>query len=392
MKKILLLAYTNINFGDDMFVKTICEFFPEQEFILNAPAKYSEVFSSVPNLTVKIETRLSRLWVRMIVKLMKLGFRNHIQRLRFSKYAAVVYVIGGLFDEDDIWQANVTRYGLETMKDIVYKHALCPSVPFFLLGCNMTRVNTETYVDQMKYLFSGLADICFRDRYSYQIFSDLQNVRYAPDVVFNYTCNTRRPASDEILISVWGALTHTDTLFQWAWAKDKWTDYEDFIIEIVRAFLKKNKKVRLLALCENEGDLVACTRIMEKGGFLKDVTTYAYRGNIEETISLFETAEFVIGTRFHSIVMAMNAGKPFYPIAYESKTIQLLKDIRYEAEFSYIEDAESYKLEYVMHQYETKQSPDCAEIKRQSAGQFQELGTFLRTLREVSENEKTIFE
>ena len=46
-KKNLLLAYTNLNFGDDMFVYTISRIFPEQEFVLYAPDSYREVYKNV---------------------------------------------------------------------------------------------------------------------------------------------------------------------------------------------------------------------------------------------------------------------------------------------------------------------------------------------------------
>lgn len=103
----------------------------------------------------------------------------------------------------------------------------------------MTRVLTSDYIKQMNFLFDGLTDICFRDKYSYSFFKNLNNVRYAPDIVFNYECQSRIK-NNNIVISVWGPLTRVDSFPQWTWANELWEPYEKFLIEI-----KRNRSILL---------------------------------------------------------------------------------------------------------------------------------------------------
>lgn len=370
MKKILLLAYTNFNFGDDMFIYTICKAFPNQEFVLYANQTYRKTFGKVSNLTIAEIGTIQRFYNKLINKFPNL-YKVNITTLG---YAAVVYVIGGLFDEDESWKSNVNQYGMKKLKNIMWRNSYGVKTPFFLLGCNMTRVMSTEYIGQMEYLFRGLKDICFRDKYSYSFFEQLSNTRYAPDIVFNYDCK-QTAKEDSVVISVWGPLTCVDRFPQWKWAEELWDPYEKFIIEIIGEFQKMGKKVTLLALCKNEGDLEACNKIRNRGKL--DVDIVNYNGNLDETVKMFETASFVVGTRFHSVVMALNAGCAFYPIVYESKTEQLLIDIGYDAGYSHIEKQQTYNVENVMRNYRKKISFSCENIKKMALEQFRELKNYL---------------
>lgn len=368
--KVLLLAYTGLNFGDDMFIYTICKYFPEQQFFLQSPKKYSMTLNSLNNLTLFNKPKLLHVLEYLIYRI------NKNIRLWWikKKYKAVVYVIGGLFDDDEIWENMINQYGLEKVKNSMWHNCFSREIPFFLLGCNITRVKSKNYIKQMEYLFEGLNDICFRDLYSYNYFKHLRNIRYAPDIVFNYNCNIDKK-DDSILISVWGPLTCTEKFPQWKWAESLWNDYEAFLINIIMKFNEMGKKVTLLALCESEGDFNACNMIKKKVDICVDIIKYD--GDLERIISLFERASFVIGTRFHSIIMALNAQCSFYPIVYESKTQQLLSDIKYNRKFSHIEKKESYIVEDVIKNYLENITVSCEKIKKEASEQFRMLKNLL---------------
>ncbi len=368
--KILLLAYTGLNFGDDMFVYTICKHFPNQQFFLQASQTYSITLNSLNNLTLFHKSRAIRIFEKIMFKVVK---DRHIE-LSIKNYAAVVYVIGGLFDENDIWRGMVKQYGLKKLKKMMWQYSFDRKIPFFLLGSNVTRVKSNEYIEQMDYLFEGLYDICFRDLYSYNYFKHLSNVRYAPDIVFNCECNVGKK-DGSIIISVWGPLTCTDKFPQWKWASSLWDDYLNFLLEIIRKFNEMGKRVTLLALCENEGDLDACNVIINEKNISADVVTYD--GDLEKIIGLFEKASFVIGTRFHSIIMALNAQCSFYPIVYESKTQQLLNDIGYLGKFSHIEKKESYIVDDVINNYLNNVTVSVESIKKEAREQFRILKELL---------------
>lgn len=369
-KKILLHAYTNLNFGDDMFVYTISKAFPNQRFVLYASDFYNKVYEDVENLKVKRKPLYKKVYTKMMEIIPSISALN----VNTLGYDAVVYVIGGLFDEDEIWKNEVKKYGLVKMKNRIWGHLYNPKTPFFLLGCNLTHVRTSQYINEMKVLFDGLTDICFRDKYSYAFFDDLNNVRYAPDIVLNYNCNTKKEKKG-ILISIWGPLTRVDQFPQWKWAENLWGAYENFIIEITKQFIAMGEHVTYLALCKNEGDLEACNIISNDGGISVDTVTY--NGNINEIIELFENSRFVVGTRFHSVIMAINAGCAIYPIVYESKTKQLLIDSNYDGAYSDIENDKSYLMEAVLKNYWEKKTIQCDELKQKARAQFDKLRLFV---------------
>lgn len=371
MKKVLLLAYTNHNFGDDMFIYTICQSFPEQQFVIYADKKYKQTFKNIDNLSIVKKNWLTRLYNKLLNKFPQLYKFN----FNTIGYSAVVYVIGGLFNEDEHWNQLVDKYGIKRLKNMMWQNSYDSKTPFLLLGSNVAKVTTSNYIHQMEYLFNGLTDICFRDKYSYDTFKHMSNTRYAPDIVFNY--NTKAAKKDDsILISIWGPLTSVDKFPQWEWAEYLWEPYKKFIIKLIEEFNNIDKKVILVSLCDNEGDLQACQEIKNECS-LDNFDIVNYNGDLESMIHLFEKASFVVGSRFHSIIMALNSHCAFYPIIYESKTQQLLKDIGYQGPAAHIENIETYSSKNVMQNYFQNTKMSCNEVKNDARNQFHILQRFL---------------
>src|SRR5699024_1160694 len=44
MKKVMVYAYSQFNLGDDLFIKILCERYPETQFVLYAPKQYKRCF------------------------------------------------------------------------------------------------------------------------------------------------------------------------------------------------------------------------------------------------------------------------------------------------------------------------------------------------------------
>lgn len=351
MKPVLLLAYTNINFGDDMFIKTVCAMYPEIKFEIEAPNSYKKIMSSVNNLEIithtkiyKVLEKIDGIFLRILP--LNVGFFRYMW---LKKYIAAVYVIGGLFDEDDLWQQQVKRLGKRCYKNVILKKSFCKNLPFFLLGCNVTRVKSDSYIDLMTYVFKDLRDICFRDKYSLMHFP-LKNARYAPDLVFNYPIQ-HYIRKKKVVISVWGCLTKCEEMPQWKWAENKWEGYKNFVINIIDYFDSIGYQIELLSLCENEGDLQACELLKQKAKTNK-LSLISYEGNLEEIVKCIAEADFVIGTRFHSVVLALSSKTPVYPIVYESKTLQLLKDCKFEGEYSEITEIKNDEISKVINSFE----------------------------------------
>lgn len=52
MKKMMVSAYTEFNLGDDLFIKVLCERYPDTRFMIIAPRLYKLVFKDIKNLKV----------------------------------------------------------------------------------------------------------------------------------------------------------------------------------------------------------------------------------------------------------------------------------------------------------------------------------------------------
>ena len=50
----------------------------------------------------------------------------------------------------------------------------------------MARIKRKNILNFQEKIFKICTDICFRDKYSYNLFKDIENVRYAPDYAFSY--------------------------------------------------------------------------------------------------------------------------------------------------------------------------------------------------------------
>src|SRR5699024_4992683 len=50
MKKVMVYAYSQFNLGDDLFIKILCERYPETQFVLYAPKQYKRCFQGMRNI------------------------------------------------------------------------------------------------------------------------------------------------------------------------------------------------------------------------------------------------------------------------------------------------------------------------------------------------------
>lgn len=331
-KKVLVLAYTNVNLGDDLFVRVLCQRYPEVSFYIEANQQYQKIFQNIPNLVVlNRHTHFGYGCVSLFHRIARKLFHTKNVRKWYIRenYDAVVYVIGSLFDEDINWERCMEHMSFDEYANAMWKDSLVDGVPFFLLSSNMTRVESDQYIKCIDVCLSQLEDVCFRDRFSYEKFSHLPNVRYAPDLVLNGKIPQNKIDTNKVTISVWGIPTQCDHFPQWEKARNQWEAYRDLMREVIRASLQRGKKVELLALCEDEGDLEGCKQILAEQPYEQEVSVYTYSGNFEEVIQKIAESELVIGTRFHSVILSFCAKRPVFPVVYESKTLQLLKDIEY---------------------------------------------------------------
>ena len=77
------------------------------------------------------------------------------------------------------------------------------------------------------------------------------------------------------------------------------------------------------------------------------VSMIEYDGDINSFLENLLSCEFIIGTRFHSIVLALYAGISVFPIIYNIKTQNLLTDLGFLGHAVSIENCNNVDFDFV---------------------------------------------
>ncbi len=311
MKKVFLYAYDRQNLGDDLFVHTITRRYPDAHFYMWSRKENREVFACLPNLKViDQDSRLVRLLHRLRPSLVS-RYKGMIE----ERCDAVVYIGGSIFMEYPNWAQLCTWWDWTA-----------ENRPFYVLGANFGPWHTEGYRAKMAEIFGKMRDVCFRDRYSRDLFRDVSAVRQAPDILFSYPMPSMPVKEKQVFVSVIHCAGR-DASHDLAAFDDR---YVDNMARILRAYLDDRCNLILASFCKEEGDEEGIAKILAAMGAQKDprIRVLAYDGtNAHALTAAIAESEYVIATRFHATVLAMAAGRPVLPILYSDKTKHVLEDL-----------------------------------------------------------------
>lgn len=356
MKKILLKAYLNLNFGDDLFIKILLEKYPNIKWtICDVDEKYKDVFRHYSN--VKINNSIRRKLMRKI---------SFIEKNRwFSKYDAGMYIGGSIFIQKGNWEKQYKeRY--ELIKSFYDKNK-----PYFILGSNFGPFISDRFIDIYKDLFKYCEDVCLRDTFSYELFKQSnKNVRLAPDIVFSLNPGNYKKKENSVGISII-SLDNRKDLAMYNQI------YINKIKDMTEEFIKNGKKVTFFSFCEAEGDLEAINCVIKKVNsmYLKDIEIINYTGNIDYFLECFASMENIVATRFHACILSQVFSQGVYPLIYSEKTYNVLKDIGLDQEYSFIEDIDKLSIENLSNIISTNKMKD-REILKTSEKQFERLNRY----------------
>ena len=164
---VFVYAFLDLNVGDDLFVRKLVASYPDVHFLLLAKKPYKRMLAAYPNVTVY---ESDGFWLSGSKKL---GIYEQLRWRIAHECDYAVYIGGSIFIEYSDWKDQHS-----------WDRELYHNDRLFIMGCNWGPYRTEQFKDNMRSVFSGVRDICFRDKFSYDTFSDLPNVRFAPDILF----------------------------------------------------------------------------------------------------------------------------------------------------------------------------------------------------------------
>lgn len=322
MKHVAIHAYPFGNVGDDLFIRTLCERYPHVHFHLMIKMEYASALKNIPNLSLHPLDAIGFRLRRFLHK--DTAFPRELE----EKVDGTVYIGGSIFMEQDGWEQSFTR--LQQMQQ--------SGKPFFIIGANFGPFHSDTFLHTYETFFKRVEAIRFRDYFSYNLFSHLKNVRYAPDVIFNLY-ETFHPANvleeKNVLISVIYPSERNDLTF----VDER---YFSSITHLINEAVRQEYTITLTAFCPYERDDDATCEIVQR--LSSDVRTHVdihiYDGDIARVYQLFQQATFVVATRFHAMILGWLFEKKVFPITYSEKMNHVLRDLTYRGDFQDIQQME----------------------------------------------------
>lgn len=359
MSRILISAYTNLNLGDDLFIKILTERLSEEKFVICLNKNtYLKEYLNFRNLK---KIRKNRYLDFLFKKLRKIQNYSELLAYKLNKCKVVVEIGGSIFIENNQIIDSLKR------RNILRKL----SKEYFILGANFGPYNSNEFLEEYYNFFSECSDVCFRDIYSYSLFKNLPNIRYAKDIVFSL--NVGEYADKEyILISVIKPSIRKE-LF------DKDNEYYNTIKNVAVDFLENGKKVKLMSFCKNEGDEEAIEKILKitPKNFRGKIDKYYYDGNIEDALEIIGKAEAVVATRFHAMILGFIYRKKVYPIAYSKKTTNVLEDLEFKGNYCSFDNLNEISYEKIIENEILDEN--ILELARKDAERhFEKLDLFLK--------------
>lgn len=359
MKRLLIDAVLIGNLGDDLFVKILLERYQNESFSIIIPKKYSLFLKQFHNIKIINFNKIRNLAEKISRRLLK-------QRIIFNKYQkkndATVLVSGSAFIQQVNYESQVK----------IYKNDINKTNNYFMLGINFGPYTKLEFKNEFRNIFKECSDVCFREQFSYELFSELNNIRCAPDIVFTLNREKYTLTSDikKVGISVID-LTDRNELMQYRDA------YEEKIASVIIDFIDEGYEIDLYSFCQQQNDELCAERIIEKISNEKKnkINRKYYRGNIDYILNSIAQDEYMIATRFHAMILGWKFNKKVYPLIYSDKMKNVIDDLGFKGQYNFIHNIDYLSIETIKKN--SYNLPTLKELEYKAEKQFSELDKFL---------------
>lgn len=311
-----LYGYTRNNLGDDMFIRFLVSSYPNVNFYINIKhEKHIKPFEGLENLTINI-------------------CENVLDVNALKNIDACVYIAGSIFME----KGNALKHLKEL--SIFIEKCKQNGIPYYFISSNYGPYETEEYFNISKNIFLNCADICFRDTYSYNLFSSIDTVRLAPDYLFSYNYDSYigNVKKDTVGITVIDVSVRKNLV---KYEKS----YIQYVKLLVEKYISEGKRVILISFCEQEGDEKAIEKIIDnmQERYASKVEKLLYKGNIDLFLKEYSKIEYMLCTRFHSMVISTMLNQKTYCLSYSTKLDNVISDLELYNDFLKIDCLDNEK-------------------------------------------------
>lgn len=297
MKKVLIHAYAEQNLGDDMFVKYLCMRYPSISFYICCRRQYATAFRTINNLCIM----------------------NPDECYNYKDFCSQIVIGGSIFMQSSN-KSILKKYFTD-------KKRLVPNIATYVLGANFGPYQSGIFLHLYKHWFKSLNEITFRDKYSYNLFH-LSNMRWAPDILFNYSLPK---TSHQKAVSI----SCIKKNFRSGLRNYNESVYLQKLAYISKCYAQSGYKIILACFSKIQEDDIAAKMIYNllppQVQSMTEIIVYS--GDIENFLRIFLSSDYIVGTRFHSIILGWSAGIPTFPICYNSKLEYAISSYHFNGNF-----------------------------------------------------------
>ena len=300
--KILVLAYAQMNLGDDLFLHILFNKYPKIHFSIHCDEKYSKAFKSCSNVTIFNE-----------------NIQNYVNEHDFE---GVLYIGGSVFMQPKNYNGK-TNPNFKRWEKIAIKYKKI-NKPFFYISCNFGPYTDDNYYKQTKNYLKNCTDVCFRDKYSFDQFKDLNHIRYAPDAALSFDYPKFKKIKNSMGISI------IEPSIRWYIDQNKKEDYYNFLKNNIIYLINEGKEIYLFSYCEVERDTIAQKELLEiiPKKYHSKINLLNYEGDIDPYLKKYGEMEYALCGRFHSMILSLIFGHKYFVSSYSDKTTNVMNDFK----------------------------------------------------------------
>lgn len=321
MKNILLVAFVAGNLGDDLFLKIVSSYKRKNNkyYILvneKQMSNYSNLFKELdinPLCYSRIERKLDCTLFNIIHKQLFITYK-------LKKFDKVILVGGSLFSEHPTWKRNY-----------ILNNALNSFNNLQIIGSNFGPFHSTEFLETYSSLFKTVSYISMRDKTSLTYLPS--NIQYAPDMVFSLYNSQEIIKKRKLGISIINILSlgfNEQDVKYYLW----------ILMEHIDMFQEKGYEVELYGFQKDDLNNNITKYILQKYPNLKCIE---YEGDIDNFLEKFSQCEYVLASRFHSMILGWIFKSKVFPISYQVKIKNTIHDLNPNGKYI---DLEDYRLQH----------------------------------------------
>ena len=246
-----------------------------------------------------------------------------------------------------------------------------------IINCNIGPLRKKIGLYATKKILKNADLITCRDNETFNFVGNRDNLFFYPDVVFGINKRNEKVIGENIIgISVYMGYA--------PYLKMSNGQYVEFLANFINLYHKKYSQQKFVLFSFDSGynsDLPMAAKVLGSIRKKENVKIVSYC-NLDDFILEYKKCKFILGTRFHSIVLAIKYNIPFLAISYSNKTDNLMNYLNINR-YLKISECNQIQLdsliEYVQNGIKGNVI-DIEKIKMDSKKHFDELESFLHSL------------